>query len=403
MGHVETDTAIASAQPSALSTPPSLYEFLNLCVEKDLADLPLAADWGLHLLITGDFEERWRLVKVLKKVGDPIVQPLLAIAETETQELELRWFAVRILGQYRQPEVIVRLIVLLENCREEFLADEIMRALVGLGESATDYIVPLLQQPEMRLLAVKALSKVRYPNIVEPLLGVVQDPNPDIRAIALEALSGFRHELIFNCLLQGLTDPASTVRLEAVRALGFWANFADKSAIFEQVAPLLYDHHLDVCRQAGLTLSRLQTLEAVGAIATVIKSETTPFSLKTELIQALSWIEQASSLSTLGEVLPTASEPIILEIIKVFGRITDGDRPAQATEILLNFWEHQATALTSKIRQDLAYSLGQLKQAIAQPVLTQLSQDQDSGVRLHAITALNKLPSTKSGHTSEHQ
>ena len=390
MGHVETDPAIASEQPS-------LQKFLSLCAETNIAAFPAAADWGINLLISGDFQERWRLAKVLRKVGDPICLPLLAIAEDKTQDVELRWFAVRILGQYRSAEVIVRLIVLLEDCREEFLADEIMRALVRLEEKATDYIVPLLQQPEMRLLAVKALCKVRYPNIVEPLLSVVQDEDPEVRSLALEALGGFRHELIFGCLLAGLQDPASSVRTEAVRALGFWANIADKNKIFAQVAPLLHDHNLEVCRQAGLTLSRLQTIEAVEAIAQVLQSETTPFSLKAELIQALSWIEHDASLEALGTILTTASEPLILEIIKVFGRINEANhRQAQATKILLRFWQQKSSSLRPNIRQDLAYSLGQLKQVIAQPLLTKLSEDCDSGVKLHAIAALNKLPTVNS-------
>ena len=143
------------------------------------------------------------------------------------------------------------------------------------------------------------------------------------------------------------------------------------------------------------TLAKLFS-EAVEAIARVIKSDTTPFSLKTELIQALSWIEQQGSLATLGDVLQTASESLSLEIIKVFGRITDSDRQGQATEILLNFWQQKTEVLTPNIRQDLAYSLGQLKQVIAQPLLTKLSEDNDSGVKLHAIAALNKLPTANS-------
>ena len=306
---------------------------------------------------------------------------------------ELRWFAIRILGQYRNPEVIARLLVLIENCQEEFLADEIVRALVQLEEQATDYIVPLIQDSETRLLGVKALCKVRYTNIVEPLLGVVGDDNAEVRQLAIEALGSFRHPQIFACLLTATEDPASQVRIEALRALGFWANYEDKDAIFQQVAPLLYDHNLDVCQQAGLALSRLQTADAVEAIAKVAHAETTPLGLKIELVQALGWIDHESSLQALDGILQKASEPLVFEIIKVIGRIdSGGDRQLQGTTILLDFWQRQTELPQQDFRQAFVYALGQLKQPVARDVLLELSQDKDSAVRLHAIAALNKLP-----------
>ncbi|AFY40459.1 PBS lyase HEAT domain protein repeat-containing protein [[Leptolyngbya] sp. PCC 7376] len=386
MGHVEAEPAIALGQPTT-------HQFLKLCAETDIAKISSAADWGLQLLIKGDFQERWRIAKVLSKVGTSVILPLLAIAEDTKQETELRWFAIRILGQHRNSEVLARLIILLENCSEEFLADEIMRALVKLEDKATDYLVPLLAQTETRLLAVKALCKVRYPNIVEPLLEVTDDPNPQIRELTIEALGGFRHSRIFDCLITALRDPVSTVRIEAIRALGFWANCVDKGAILKAVSPLLYDHNLDVCRQAGLTLSRLQTPEAVTAIAAVAKSEITPFVLKTELVQALGWIDHQTSIEVLAQLLETSSEPLTLEIVKIFGRLTSGDRQAQASDILLNFWQQQAQLPHRDLRQAIAYTLGQLKQASARPILEELNKDDDSAVQLHANAALNKLHS----------
>ncbi|OKH18344.1 HEAT repeat domain-containing protein [[Limnothrix rosea] IAM M-220] len=388
MGYVETDPAIATQQPT-------VHQFLHLCAETNIAKIPLAAEWGLQLLMEGDFHERWRITKVLGKVGDSILPQLLAIAENPAQDIELRWFAIRILGQYRQPDIIARLLVLIENCQEEFLADEIVRALVQLEEQATDYIVPLLHEVETRLLAVKALCKVRYSNIVEPLLSVVEDDNPEIRELAIEALGSFRHPRIFTFLLAALKDPASKVRIEAIRALGFWTNYADKDIIFQRVSPLLYDHNLDVCQQAGLALSRLQNADAVEAIATVIQATTTPLALKKELVQALGWIDQAASLQALGDILPQASEPLTLEIIKVIGRIDSGDRQEQGTKLLLDFWRQQTQLPKKDLRQAFVYALGQLKQPIAQETLRQLSHDADSAVRLHAIAALNKLPRTK--------
>ncbi|MGB2925706.1 MAG: HEAT repeat domain-containing protein [Limnothrix sp.] len=380
----------AGAAQAIFEEQPSIHEFLNLCTEIDIAQHPQAQRWGLALLKDGDFQERWRLAKIFPKLGEAAIAPVLEIAEDPQQDVELRWFAIRILGQYKEPQAIARLIVLLDDCREEFLAEEIMRALVELQEAATDYVLPLLAQAETRLLAVRALCKIRYPNVVEPLLSVVHDDNPDIRALSIETLGSFRHYRIFTVLIGALKDPASSVRLEAVNALGFWANYAEKELILCHVQPLLHDINLEVCRQASFTLSRLQIPEAATAIATVLQQSTTPLALQVEFVQALAWIDDPSSLDYLAQTLKTAGDNLTLAILKVMGRITEAPRKKQGAYILLDFWQRQKLR-DSACRQAFVYTLGQLQQRESGHLLEQLSEDTDESIRLHAIAALRKL------------
>jgi HEAT repeat protein len=386
MGQLKADQAIALE-------PPTIRQFLNLCTEQDISIFPAADQWGLQLLEAGDFQERWRIAKVLPKLGNTIIEPLLKLAENPHQDTELRWFAIRVLGQYQKPEVVTRLVLLLDSCHEEFLADEIMRALLALEERAISYILPLLDQLETRYLAVQALSRLRYPDVVEPLLEVTQDPDPRIRVLAIETLSSFRHYRIFEKLVAALVDPVSEVRLQGIKALGFWANYADKNIIFQQVTPLLYDHNLEVCRQAALTLSRLQTADAAGAIAKVIEKSTTPYSLKIEFVQALAWINDPSSLDLLAQILSNASEDLIQAILKAIGRISETERQLHGAQVLLQFWQRQTVMPMPAIRQHFVYALGHLHQSAAQDIqniLEQLSGDEDEGVRLHAIAALRR-------------
>lgn len=386
MGQTQRGQAIAERQPT-------LHEFVHLCTETDISQHSQAQDWALQLLSEGDFQARWRLTKVFSRLGKQAIAPLLAIAEDETAETELRWFAIRIVGQYRDAEAIARLIVLLDHCREDFLTAEIMAALVQLEETATEYVIPLLAKPETRLLAVQALCKLRYPNVVSPLLTVVHDTNAQIRALAIEALSSFRHPQILAVMLDSLADPASQVRLEALIGLGFWANTADPQMLLDHVQPLLHDVHLAVCRQAAFTLSRLQTPAAATAIATVLQAETTPISLQLDLVQALGWLDVPQSLEWLAKTLPTGSEPLILGILKVLGRISEPPRQIQATTILLNFWAQSESPKTAPIRQALGYTLGQLQDQRADVVLRELAADSDERVKLHAIAALRKIQS----------
>lgn len=385
MGQIEAAQAIAERQPT-------IDEFIHLCTEIDISQNSQAQVWGLNLLQSADFQDRWRLAKVLPRLGKKAIAPLLDLAENPQVDTELRWFAIRILGQYEEAQAIARLILLLDYCEEDFLTDEIMSALVRLEEKATDYLIPLLAEEDTRFLAVQALCKIRYPNVVEPLLSVVSDQNVEVRALAIEALSSFRHPSIFGVLLAALRDPASPVRLEAVMGLGFWAGYTDRQLLLEKIAPLLDDVNLEICRQAALTLSRLQTSAAATAIAKVLQSPNTPLSLQMALVQALGWMDVPESLEYLAQTLTTAPETMGVETLKAISRITENHRQIQGTEILLNFWqENSAIPTTAQFRQTFAYALGQLQQPQAHELLNALAQDPDDSVKLHAIAALQKI------------
>lgn len=384
MGQVGAAQAIAERQPT-------IDEFIHLCTEIDISQHPQAQAWGLNLLQDADFQDRWRLAKVFHRLGKEAIAPLLELAENPQVDTELRWFAIRILGQYEDAQAIARLILLLDHCEEDFLSEEIMRALVQLQETATDYLLPLLEQEDTRLLAVKALCKIRYPNIVDPLLSVVQDAHVEVRALAIEALSSFRHPNIFGVLLAALRDPASPVRLEAVIGLGFWAGCTDQDLLLEKIKPLLYDVNLDICRQAAFTLSRLQSSAAAKAIAKVLQSPNTPLSLQIDLLQALGWMDVPESLEYLAQTLATTTETMGLETLKVMGRITEHHRKIQGTEILLKFWRGNPAATTPQFRKTFAYALGQLQNPQAYELLSAFAQDPDESVKLHAIAALKKI------------
>ncbi|ANV84306.1 PBS lyase [Picosynechococcus sp. PCC 7003] len=381
---------------SDVAQQPTLQEFLQLYMTADIRQEPTAQAWAFQLLREGTFQERWRLVKVFAKLGPTAIAPLLTIAEDHTAETELRWFAIRILGQYQDPEAIARLILLIDHCSEEFLLEEIIRTLVQLEGKAVDYLVPLLAKPESRSLAVKALCKLRYPQIIDPLLTVIDDPDPQIRCLAIETLSQFRQPQIFTALLSALTDTVAQVRREAVKGLGFWGQSVDPVVLCEKVQPLLYDFNLEVCAQAGFTLSRFPIPQAAKAIATVLQSPHTPEPLQCSLIQALGWLAIPESLTQLESLLYHEADTIVLETLKALGRITEPSLRGQGTAILLQFWQKVSQPQPLPIQQAFVYALGQLQDLRAQTLLTAFSQSPEKPIQLHAIAALKKIGSATS-------
>src|SRR4028119_1776123 len=102
------------------------------------ADLEQVLNLALNVLDAGDFQERWDVAKMFPKLGSRAIAPLIEILEDEEAELELRWFAARILGEFNDPVVVTSLVELLRTSEDEELIEMAAAALTNLGSSAID-------------------------------------------------------------------------------------------------------------------------------------------------------------------------------------------------------------------------------------------------------------------------
>ncbi len=351
-----------------------------------------ALELALQVLLRGDFQERWEVSKILPKLGQAVVIPLIEILDDEAADIEARWFAGRILGQFEQPEVVIALVKLLQNTEDEDLAAMAAQALAEIGDSAVTALQELLLQPELRLLIVQTLSYIRRPQIVEPLLGVVQDPQPKIRAMVIEALSSFRDPRITPVLIAALQDISAAVRQEAVVALSFREIQVPSAQLVWHLQPLMYDFNLQVCQRAVTAMGRIGTDDATEALFDLLKSPVTPTVLQIDAIRALGWAASQSALEYLSEILSGSQVSLCQEIVAVLGRWHCQELRVQVSQILLDFLaSEKETAQDTKVKQAAAFSLGQLGVTAAISTLEKLATDEDSIVKLHALSSLKKL------------
>ncbi len=349
-------------------------------------------DLALNVLEYGDFQQRWHVAKLLPKLGNLAIEPLIKILEDEEADLEQRWFVGRILGEFNQPEVILSLVSLLQSSEDEDLAAIAATALANLGKSSLDGLTKLISQPENRLLAVNALAQIRSPEIIEPLLTVVKDADAQVRTTTVEALGSFHDRRIPPVLIAALQDPAATVRKEAITALGFRSDLASEWNLLDHFQPLLHDLNLEVCRQAATAISRLKSEDAATVLFKVLQSPHTPIPLQITLIQVLGWMEIAASLTYLQAALTIVPEESILEIIRVLGRIETPNLKQQASQILLLFfYSGEKVVEKTLVKQTLAYAWGQLGIIDALSALNQLQEDRELSVKLHAIASIKRL------------
>lgn len=349
-------------------------------------------DFAFQVLRFGDFQERWEVAKIFPKLGDGIVTPLLNIIEDEEGNVESRWFAIRILGKFDQPQVVISLANILRKTEEEDLCAIAATSLANIGTAAIKPLSELLQDEKSRLLAVQSLAIIRRVEIIAPLKTVVKDPTPEVRATALEALGSFHNPELVPLFIEALKDPSARVRKEAVVALGMARKFKTDFDTINHLIPLLHDLNPQVCQQTVLALGRMEDDKATEALFIVLMSAVTPVWLQEEIVRVLSWGNTTQSLAYLEKALYSSQSDICKEIVTVLGRQDSLENRSGATQILIDFFNSkQDLANRSQIKQAIAMSLGELGDRLAKNILQELASDEDSRVKLHAIAALKKI------------
>lgn len=346
----------------------------------------------LDSLYNGDFQQRWEMAKILPKFGAIAIKPLQEILLNENEEVEIRWFCLKTLGEFDDIEIIWILMKLLETTEEEELITLASDIFAKQGKQAIKTLSNLINFSSYQLLATKALAQIPSQEVIEPLLSVVTSDDIEVRVTAIEALSNFNDARITEILIKALKDNSSRVRKEAVINLSLRAKFQPELQVTSLIAELLYDLNLEVCQKAAIALSRLNTKTSAQALFQCLKNSHTPLALKSSIIKALGWMETQESLEYLEEALFLVDEILIIEIITVLGRIREENLRYQAVEILLNFYHSGHSSLNnSKINESLAYAWLQLLDYRAKSALIELEKSQESLVKIHANAALKLI------------
>ncbi|BFM39132.1 HEAT repeat domain-containing protein [Synechocystis sp. LKSZ1] len=346
----------------------------------------------LEALANGDFEARWLVGKILVQLGPGAIPTLLALWEDPTVEMEQRWFIGKVLAAFPEPVVIASLAQTLLLPGAEELHTIAAQSLGQMGPTAIKPLASLLQYPENRALATKALAQIPAAAVIDPLLTVVQDADSQVRTLAITALGSFPEERVLPALFQACTDPVSTVRKEAVIALGNWADRLNSVDLLAYLQPRLYDLDLGVCQQAALALSRLSGPAVAAALWSAWQAPATPMALRLTLLQSLVWLESPLALTYLHQAWPKAQEIERLEIVRLLGRIKQVELQRTAAQMLtawvpMDLHEDSGQALAKAI----AYSWGQLKYTPAVPILQTWANRPEPALHLQARAALKHL------------
>lgn len=354
---------------------------------------PEAIAGALVVLQRGAFGDRWLAVKLLPRWGEGALQALCDLWPRVT-DLESRWFILRALGGFREPEAIALLVQVWQESDHPDEIAAIGESLVQQGEAAIAFLTQDLEDDAWRSLAVRVLSQIRTPNTLEPLLQIWRLGNIDQRAIALEALGSFHHPQVLAALTTGLQEPAAAIRRVAVAGYGYQPG-ADPEAL----QPLLGDLHLDICQQAAIALGRLAPDRLEEMLLPLLQTPTTPEPLQETAIQVWLWKG--------GDPQPLLHQwgHWSLAVSRYFlDQLSHGDlhsrQSIRATDpplvpLLCQSYEQHPQRDQSDLKCALAHLLGHWGDPQGKPLLEHLQKASDRRVQIYAQAALRQLDPTQ--------
>lgn len=354
-------------------------------------------DLALQVLLQGDLEQQWDIAKIIPKLGEIAIEPLLDIVNDRDLDLEDRWFGARILGEFKQPQVVTALVELIRQNEDPELTAIATGALTKIGIPALAALTHLLATADRRI-AVAILAQIRHSQTIEPLIQVIDDPDPQIRTLIVEALGSFHDPRIPPILLTKLTDVAASVRQAAVVALSLRSELAGELDLLHHLRPLLFDLNLAVCKATALGLARLPDPDVVPVLTEVLRSRHTNNELKSSVILALGWIGTTSAIDSSISALPNSysdglgvSLDLAPEIIIAIGK-TERER-VYASQRLVAYLNSKdlSEPHSAIVKQEIAAALGNLGNVDTVPDLARLLADPDDRVRLYTIAAISKL------------
>jgi HEAT repeat protein/protein-S-isoprenylcysteine O-methyltransferase Ste14 len=215
------------------------------------------------------------------------------------------------------------------------------------SDRVEELITILKTSDSRRTKSYASMDLVRYGALaVDPLLGLVNDPDPVVRDFSIQALGQLKSEKAISAFMAALNDDDHNVRYDAIAALGE----LKASAAADTLIILLDDPRGSVRGRAALALAKIGSEKAIDPIIASLDEEE-KYTL-------------CSMIDALGKLKAQRAVPRLLVLLK-------HDEPM--------------------VRQAAAVALANIRSPDAKDALTEALNDEDWQVRIYAAEALKMI------------
>lgn len=380
---------VLAFSPSAASSAGAVVPLVNAMRDKDLivryyASEALVAIGGeavpqlIDMLRSERSQERARVVRVLGRIGQPTIMPLVAFIQDRRISSDTKIEAARLLGRLGDARAVDPLITLLADERY-YVRREVSRALGQIGEPALERLGTLAQSevPATREAGVEALGAISSPRALNLIMDALSDQAPGVRGAAVRALGESGSEAAVPTLMSLLRDESGTLRAQAASSL---ARLGKPS--MSGLTTALKDPKPSVRVLAAQALGDIGRREAVPALVELIRTDLS--GARGEAIEALAKIGDVSAVEPILAAMNGGSVTVRRKAIAALARLRDG-RAVGALSLAL-------TDRDVEVRQAAAAGLGELGDASVIAKLEGVAEnDSSADVRAAAATAIERI------------
>jgi HEAT repeat protein len=235
-----------------------------------------AVPYLLDKLDTQSAREKWTLIDIVSKIGEPAVMPLIEYLKSDNKD-EVK-LASRILGDIKDNRAVEPLIGLL-NKKDFNTRSYACESLVKIGDTTAFFHVSSCLKDSVEVVrksAAVALGKMKESRAIPYLFEGLSDPHFSVRMSSASALVEIGEPSV-KPLIELLNHPTDTIAVYlAIESLG---KLKEKYA----VKPLLKELEDDDWATRAFTVEALGEIgdkKGIKAIKNLKKRETHPFVLK---------------------------------------------------------------------------------------------------------------------------
>lgn len=357
------------------------------------------------------------LGEALEQIGGPAVEPLVEALIDDEHPCPAALEVLGWIGDARAVEPIVKL--LRAKTTPEPLRSRATEALRRLGAAAVEPLIGVMNDApdDVKLHAIAALGSLHDARAVEPLMEILRSKNDDVRIAALEALGQIgdaratdqllyflrnktlkdllrarsaealgwvRSEEAVKALVEQLSDKRELVRAYAAVALG---RTRDGRVVKPLLVPLVTAGETERVRMNASEAIVAIGFAGVPALAAALRS--TDAKVRATAAEMLGRVGDVRAVEPLVQLLGDKEETVQLEAVSALGALAD----ARALKPLLLTLRKPDAGV--QVRARAARAIGKLGDKRAAPYLVESLADADDQVRAAVVSGLGQLGDAK--------
>jgi HEAT repeat protein len=351
---------------------------------------PQAVESLAAALEHNDLGVRYAAAVSLGQIGSLSVEPLLAALKHESANV--RRAAAVGLGVTRNCQAAESLAAALRD------ADAGVRSVAaeGLGhienERAVEKLVSAWNDPDpgVRSKVAEAISKVKDVTIVlSYLAAALKNENYEVRLLAVNTLGGIKDARAVELIIESLKDPDRIVRMAAARSLG---RIGDPQAI-QALTVALKDADPAVRSNAARALGGMKDVRTIEPLIASLLDQNAD--VRSAAVDALSKTKNPRVIKTLVAFLNDRDDPyrsMARKAAKAMGEIGDPSAVEPLLGVLADLARRSSLTFPElELLTATVKTLGQIGDPRAIKLLTRITNDVHSNVRLDAKKALEQI------------